>query len=274
MLAWLAVVVLQAIIHFGIIGPRSRRWRREEETNEEIETDDPTTTTEDLPQEAHVSGFQKFSPSKVPRTEHQGDFFSKPQSSALGDDSSHQICAEDERDTSEEMKPCSSLLSQEGYFAGQQVPRNSMKYRSSANSSINTDDPAYDANGYDTDDDCIDGEEFTGNEYDDEDERFRFELVRRYYSCPSIVPHVEPRRRYERSESSMDDSSPTDYENATVLKARNYEENISNSGILHRRGSRDATKKHVAFSMGSDDDDKQHRLSAPFSIHSMGIACA
>mmetsp|Transcript_23269 Transcript_23269/g.29709 ORF Transcript_23269/g.29709 Transcript_23269/m.29709 type:complete len:297 (+) Transcript_23269:46-936(+) len=286
MLAWLAVVVLQAIIHFGFIGPRSRKWKKQENGDVQIEMEMSANAADEplQPQAEIVDGFQNFSSEGVSEeysshsTQSGKEFLSSSskQQGRIQEDPTDQICTKDERDTCEDVTPITSLLSQKENHTRIIGTRSNKKYCSATSASINCDDPAFDENGYDTDD-CIDGEEFTGNEYDNEDERYRYELVRRYYSCPSIVPHVEPRRRYERclspdDSSLIEDTGRSDSEKSVVLKSRNYELNGQvHGGLIHR-----GTKKHVAFSTDSEEERRHSISSLPFSMNSIGmqIQCA
>lgn len=198
MLAWMAVVLVQAIVYFCVLGPRSRQ------TEEEafVEGDEIVGTKHDKNANSNSIKIPTYSPSTVSTTEDRNQLLSDiDEDSTCSITDSAAMIVPDERDSSEDVHRTSLLDKQDsrhdnGGISATQSRRSvtgktmtSRKGQRSISVFSSNDNPAEEDN-YDLSDCEQDDSSFDDDYVEDDDEKWRYEMLRRYYSpsSQSILP--------------------------------------------------------------------------------------
>uniref|UniRef100_A0A7S4JIA5 Uncharacterized protein n=1 Tax=Odontella aurita TaxID=265563 RepID=A0A7S4JIA5_9STRA len=237
--AWLAVVIFQAIIHFGVIGPRSRR-QRERLEKEQME----------------IQNQLEESDSRV-RTHSTGDEYEEYAASlASAAVEAEEEAEEAETDSREDVRISSLHESRRGSLTQRnKQPHLAKKYGSSSIGSSRDLDPAH------VDDSHPEGDD-DNNSCVDEDEPWRYELVRYYYSPRS--PHViqlDQYRQHEDYDSDEGDKDSNDLRSRMRLRRswKNSRRNLSqdpNVGSVIGRKQAKVTQKSALNKTAHEDSSE------------------
>lgn len=265
MLAWVAVVLFQAVFHFGVLAPRRRRAQLEREEVDQVPAGVPTMPS---------------------RTERATSSEGKPPLEFH----------EDERDTFDHSVSRRSLMEQredDSFQGNRDDPASPLEPagrqgepadRGNAGSSV---PKPLGADDWDP----------AGDDWIDDDEPWRYELVRNYYSqsSPSIVQYDASHSDYD-DEEDRDQDETNDHDNETRSTMISWKEpeihsipernsgattsldsraDYLNEGLLrYRRGHWDAPNQvsSHARDLGFIDPDEEHTTS--FKTHAMQITCA
>eukprot|EP00568_Trieres_chinensis_P005375 CAMPEP_0183306880 /NCGR_PEP_ID=MMETSP0160_2-20130417/15274_1 /TAXON_ID=2839 ORGANISM="Odontella Sinensis, Strain Grunow 1884" /NCGR_SAMPLE_ID=MMETSP0160_2 /ASSEMBLY_ACC=CAM_ASM_000250 /LENGTH=271 /DNA_ID=CAMNT_0025470357 /DNA_START=71 /DNA_END=886 /DNA_ORIENTATION=- len=203
--AWLAVVIFQAVIHFGVIGPRRRRQR------EKLEQDQRRIEAEMEESDRNLSNLSTLSTAD--------DYYAQAAKMATA-------AAEEETERDTYDVAARSSLDKSDYppfYAGprERKPHLERKYGGDSTGS----GPLRDINP---------AEDHSAGEHEDiddidEDESWRYELVRYYYSERS--PHVIQLDRFRQHEHYDSEKEELDKEAKDDSKT-NQQENIYNKVLL------------------------------------------
>lgn len=217
--AWLAVVIFQAIIHFGVIGPRSRRQReRLEKEQMEIQSQMEECDSK-LGTNSTGDNYEQYAASLA--------------SAAVEAEEAEAEAEEAETDSGDELRTF-SLHEGRASFTRRSLPHLARKYGGSLASGSRSEsyrdlDPARVDGSHSEGEDHVDSGDI------DEDEPWRYELVRYYYSTRS--PHVIQLDRYRQHETYDSDEMEDNDDFRSRMKARrswnNSRRNMRESNGFH-----------------------------------------